>query len=74
MRRGIAENRGREGDLEEGDRRMLEHMQLYVMETSVAESELSDDEQTMWEAMKRDYLARQRPSDPPGAAAPDEGA
>ena len=36
---------------------MLEHMQLYVMETKVAETQLSDEERTMWEAMKTQYMA-----------------
>ena len=55
IKRGIAANSDRT-DLEEGERRMLEHMQLYVMETSVAESQLSDDEAEAWEQMKASYL------------------
>ena len=63
MKRGIADKRGRK-DLAEGELRMLEHMQLYVMETNVAESQLSDDDKTMWEAMKADYLLAQKTKQP----------
>ena len=57
IKRGIADNQGR-ADLEEGEQKMLEHMQLYVMETKVAESQLSDDDQQMWEQMKTEYVKR----------------
>ena len=55
IKRGIADNRGRT-DLQEGERKMLEHMQLYVMETKVAEADLSAEEAAIWESMKEQYL------------------
>ena len=33
------------------------HRQLYVMETKMAETQLSADEATMWDAMKREYMS-----------------
>jgi len=40
----------------QGERKMLEHMKLYVMETKVAETELTPDERLIWEDMKSEYL------------------
>ena len=55
IKRGIADNRGRT-DLQEGERKMLEHMQLYVMETKVAETQLSAEERLLWDEMKEAYI------------------
>uniref|UniRef100_A0A7S2GRP7 Uncharacterized protein n=1 Tax=Haptolina brevifila TaxID=156173 RepID=A0A7S2GRP7_9EUKA len=68
IKRGIQENRGRT-DLGEGERRMLDHMQLYVMETKVAETQLSEEERRMWESMKKDYINAHHPSaEEPGSS------
>ena len=55
MKKGIADSRSR-NDLADGERRLLEHMKLYVMETKVAESHLSEEEALIWEDMKAEYL------------------
>jgi hypothetical protein len=70
IKRGIAENTAR-ADLGDGERRMLEHMRLYVMETKVAESQLSDEEQATWEAMKSQYLSEQTKAREPRASESD---
>lgn len=49
-----------------GERKMLEHMKLYVMEMKVAEAELSPEERLIWEDMKSEYLET-RGIDDPGA-------
>ena len=41
MKRGISESRTRT-DLATGDKKMLEHMKMYVMETKLAEMDLSE--------------------------------
>ena len=43
-------------DLADGDKKLLEHMQMYVMETKVAEADLSAEEAAIWESMKEQYL------------------
>lgn len=59
IKRGIQENRERT-DLADGERRMLEHMRLYVVETKMAETQLSAQELAIWEDMKQEYLERTR--------------
>lgn len=44
---------------------MLEHMKLYVMETKVAETELSDEERLIWEEMKSEYISQRLDKAPP---------
>mmetsp|Transcript_31688 Transcript_31688/g.78967 ORF Transcript_31688/g.78967 Transcript_31688/m.78967 type:complete len:479 (-) Transcript_31688:206-1642(-) len=55
IKKGIYDARERT-DLADGERKMLEHMKLYVMETKVAETELTPDERLIWEDMKSEYL------------------
>lgn len=47
-----------------GERKMLEHMKFYVMETKMAETELSVEERQIWEDMKREYLEMQMKGKP----------
>lgn len=56
MKRGINEARTRT-DLAPGDKKMLEHMKMYVMETKMAEMNLSEEERLIWEELKAEYVA-----------------
>lgn len=62
IRKGIEANKER-SDLEPGEQQMMDHMKMYVMETKLAESQLSTRETELWEEMKRDYLSS-KPADP----------
>jgi len=55
MKRGINQARSRT-DLAAGEKQLLEHMKMYVMETKFAEMNLSDDEREIWEEMKTEYV------------------
>ena len=55
IKKGIAQSASRT-DLADGDKKLLEHMQMYVMETKVAEADLSAEEAAIWESMKEQYL------------------
>lgn len=64
IKRGVANNQHRAAEMGAGERRLLEHMRLYVMETKLAEAELGETEKAIWEDMKRDYTR--------GGAKPDD--
>ena len=55
IKKGIAQSASRT-DLADGDKKLLEHMQMYVMETKMAEMNLEEEEALIWERMKEQYL------------------
>mmetsp|Transcript_9318 Transcript_9318/g.28212 ORF Transcript_9318/g.28212 Transcript_9318/m.28212 type:complete len:312 (-) Transcript_9318:488-1423(-) len=59
MKRGINQARNRT-DLAPGEKAMLEHMKMYVMETKVAEGNLSSDELQIWNDIKAEYEKKSR--------------
>lgn len=66
MKRGITQARDRT-DLAPGEKAMLEHMKMYVMETKLAEGALSADELQIWNDIKADYKSKASSSRPGGA-------
>jgi hypothetical protein len=59
MKRGINQARNRT-DLAPGEKAMLEHMKMYVMETKLAEGNLSSDELQIWNDIKAEYESTSR--------------
>ena len=59
MRRGIAKASSR-SDLEVGEQKLLQHMKMYVVESKMAELDLTDEELQVWEELKAEYTAAHR--------------
>ncbi len=59
MRRGIAKASSR-SDLKVGEQKLLEHMKMYVVESKMAELDLTDEELQVWEKLKAEHTAAQR--------------